>query len=242
MKYLILLVFVLCLSSADGTAQELFNTNVNAVDQDGRKQGEWKVYDVNGALKFEGNFRDNIPVGEFTYYYPNSKLKAKSIFYNEGKENRTKVFSVDGYMIAQGKYYDKKKDSIWLFYSDYDGVLVAEERYENTVKSGLWTSYYESGNIAEETTYENDEKHGPWMQYFTDGTLKLKAKYIHGKLQGLMVVYHLNGQVNLSGTYVNNFKDETWMYFNDHAETVRKEIYDRGTLLSTEEYETMYGE
>jgi antitoxin component YwqK of YwqJK toxin-antitoxin module len=238
MKRLILL-FTLILSFSC-FSQELFNKDFNKVDPDGRRQGHWKVYDVNGALKFEGNFKDNVPVGEFKYYYPNGKTKAISHFFNDGRDSRTRVFSQQGYLMAEGKYSDRKKDSVWLYYSDFDGVLLSEEVYENTVPHGLWKTYYDNGNLAEEITYARGEKHGPWKQYFTDGSVKLKANYVEGKLEGLMVVFHLNGQVNLSGNYIHNFKDGTWMYFNDHAETVRKEVYDRGTLISTEEYETMY--
>ncbi len=240
LKKLILLLLIFTLSSTQTFTQELFNKDINEVDAEGRRQGLWKVYDGNGNLKFEGNFKDNIPVGEFRYFYPNGKTKAISFMYNNGKESRTRVYSKDGLLMAQGKYLDKQKDSIWLYYSDYDGVLVAEEIYENTEKAGIWKSYYNNGKVAEEVSYQEGEKNGPWKQYFTEGTIKLKAKYTDGKLEGLMVVYHLNGQVNLSGTYIRNFKDGTWMYFNDHAETVRKEVYDRGTLISTEEYETMY--
>jgi antitoxin component YwqK of YwqJK toxin-antitoxin module len=238
MKRLILLLSLVI--AANCYSQELFNKDFNAVDSEGRRQGHWKVYDGNGALKFEGNFKDNIPVGEFRYFYPNGKTRAITIFFNQGKESRTKIYSQEGFLIAEGKYYDRKKDSVWKYYSDFDGLLLSEEIYVNTLPEGVWKTYYENGNIAEEITYHEGQKHGPWIQYFSDGSMKLESNFVEGKLEGLMVVYHLNGQVNLSGKYIHNFKDGTWMYFNDHAETVRKEVYDRGTLISTEEYETMY--
>ncbi len=220
--------------------QELLNTKVNEVDSEGRKQGFWKVYDVNGKLKFKGNFKDDIPFGEFIYYYPGEQIKAVSYIFNNGKESRTKIYHKNGILIAEGKYLNRKKDSIWHYYSDFDGVLLSEDVYKDNVKAGVWKTFFPDGSVMEEINYKDDQKNGKWIQYYSDGLVKLKATYIDGKLQGLMTVYHLNKEVNISGTYKENLKNGVWMYFNDHAETIKKEVFDHGILISTEEYETLY--
>ena len=34
---------------------------INRVDSIGRKQGQWKKFDEEGHLKYDGSFKDNIP-------------------------------------------------------------------------------------------------------------------------------------------------------------------------------------
>lgn len=88
-------------------AQEFLNTSKNEVDNDGLRQGHWIVFDGNGDLKFEGNFKNDIPYGEFKYYYPSGKIKAVSNIYNNGKESKTKTYHKNGRIMAVGKYLNR---------------------------------------------------------------------------------------------------------------------------------------
>lgn len=228
LSFAIILLFTLVLP-----AQEFVNKDINKVDSKGRRQGYWKVYDVNGLLKFEGEFNDGIPMGTFKYYYPDGKIKAVSAMYEQGKRSRTKVFHNNGRMMAEGNYLDKKKDSTWLYYSDYDGVLLSREHYANGLLEGQVLNYYPKGNVAEEINYVSGIKQGEWKRYFTDGKLKLKAKYIDGKLQGLMYIYHQKGFPEVSGMYKDNYKDGMWMYYDEGGEIIKKERYIKGNLKET---------
>lgn len=219
-------------------AQEFANVNINQVDDKGRKQGDWKAYDVNGNLKFEGRFINSIPLGTFTYYYPDGKVKAVSEMFDNGRRSRTKVYHNNTRLMAEGNYLDKKKDSTWNYYSDFDAALLSTEYYEDGELHGTVYNYFPGGEIAEQIPYKNGIKEGVWKQYFTDGKLKLKATYVNDKLEGLMLVYYQNGVVEVSGLYVNNFKDGIWMYFSDRGETIKKETYKEGRLKKTEKFES----
>jgi len=230
-KVLLLLAFII--SVLPVSAQELVNTDINKVDSEGRRQGSWKAYDVNGKLKFDGQFVDNKPVGTFTYYYENGKVKAVSEMYDDGKRSRTKVYHGNGRLMGEGNYLDKKKDSTWVYYSDFDGVLLSREYYENGLLEGIVFNYYPKGKVAEEIPYASGLKNGDWKRYFTDGKLKLKATYVDDKLQGLMLVYHQNGFPEVSGMYKNNLKDGMWVYYDDLGIVFKKERYIRGNLKET---------
>ncbi len=56
---------------------------MNQTDSKGRKQGPWRKLE-RGVLKYEGQFRDDKPVGTFTYYYDNKSIKAVSHFESGG--------------------------------------------------------------------------------------------------------------------------------------------------------------
>jgi len=216
-----------------GSAQELVNTNINKVDAQGHRQGHWKAYDVNGLLKFEGRFVDNVPIGTFKYYYESGKIKAVSEMYDQGRRARTKVYHKNGRLMAKGNYLEKKKDSSWVYYSDYDGVLLSTEFYQNGLLEGIVLNYFPTGSVAEEMPYKAGLKQGEWKRYFTDGKVKLKATYIDDELQGLMLVYHQNSFPEVSGTYKNNLKDGMWVYYDDQGFVIKKERYIRGNLKET---------
>ena len=229
----VLLLISLFLIIVPAFSQELVNKDINQVDDQGRRQGQWKAFDVNGKLKFEGAFIDNMPVGTFTYYYKNGKVKAVSHMYDGGKRSRTKVYHENSRLMAEGNYLNKMKDSTWVYYSDFDGVLLSHEHYENGLLEGTVINFYPKGSVAEEIAYKAGLKHGDWKRFFTDGKLKLKATYLHDKLEGLMLVYHQNGFPEVSGMYKNNLKDGMWVYYDDQGIVFKKERYLRGNLKET---------
>jgi antitoxin component YwqK of YwqJK toxin-antitoxin module len=231
-------LFVLIMLIPDtGISQELQNSSVNQVDDKGRKQGKWKAFDVNGNLKFEGQFIDNIPVGTFVFYYPDEQIKARSEMYDHGRRSRTKTFHPNGRLMAEGNYLDKQKDSTWNYYSDFDGVLISTENYKDGQLDGMVYNFYPAGGIAEEIPYVNGVKDGVWKRFFTDGKLKLKATYVNGMLEGLMLVYFQNGVPEISGMYEHNLKNGLWLYFNDRGQTLKKETYKQGNLKKTEDFD-----
>jgi antitoxin component YwqK of YwqJK toxin-antitoxin module len=237
MKKILILGTMLCLFALHLGAQEFLSSHKNVVDQNGLKQGVWKVYNESGVLKYVGQFRDSKPYGEFTYYYPGMKVKAVSKFSENGDVSRTTLYHDNGFKMAQGKYFRQKKDSVWNYFSGYDAdMLIATEYYVDTLKTGVWPKYYADGSIAEEVTYVNDKREGPWRQYFTDGKLKLKATYKNDNLTGLMTVYYPDKTVNVSGTYKNGMKEGVWIFFNEKAEKLRREEFANGHLMFAEKY------
>jgi antitoxin component YwqK of YwqJK toxin-antitoxin module len=215
-------------------AQEISDNHINKADINGRKQGLWKVYDEDGNLRYTGNYADGKPMGTFTYYYPSGKVKARMDHLDSGRVIYAKNFHPNGILMAEGKYTEQKKDSIWRYYNEQDGSLAAEERYMNNLKDGVWKVYYPEGMIAEEVTYLNDKKEGAWIQYFTDGKIKSKASWINDRLEGLYLVYHLNGFVEVSGNYIHSERNGIWIFNNDKGELEKREEYINGELVNQE--------
>ena len=42
---------------------------INKTDNNGLKQGKWIKYHSNGKIKYEGNFKDDKPIGQMKRYY-----------------------------------------------------------------------------------------------------------------------------------------------------------------------------
>ena len=65
----------------------------NQIDSNGKKQGPWKkTHPKSTAIMYEGQFKDDKPVGTFFYYYPSKSKQA--IIVHDAKSNRsTAIFS-----------------------------------------------------------------------------------------------------------------------------------------------------
>lgn len=235
MKKLIPLILIL-LTMGHAFAQDDTVAELNHLDEQGFRQGVWKVHDAEGNLKYEGQFIDNKPVGEFKYYYPGGRLKAISMMIDGGNRSRTRMFHENGRLMAVGNYLEMEKDSTWNYYSDFDGALMSTEYFIKGRLDSVLVNYFPSGQVAEEIPYTLGAKNGEWKKYFTDGKLMLKATYIHDKLEGVMVVYHQNGVPEISGIYRENFKDGLWIYFNDRGGVLKKETWLMGRLKKTETF------
>ncbi|MDA7804300.1 hypothetical protein N8987_07005, partial [Crocinitomix sp.] len=82
---------------------------VNQKDSKGRKQGVWKKpYENSTAFVYVGQFKDDIPVGQFTYYYESGKVKIIMNYLPDGKTSYAQMYHETGYMMARGKYLNQE--------------------------------------------------------------------------------------------------------------------------------------
>ena len=204
----------------------LYSQDLNQVDDLGKKQGKWRKTYLNGVIKYEGQFRDDHPYGEFRYYHENAQLKAITWFSDDGIVAHTSTFHENGQPLAKGKYINQKRDSTWNFYSDIDGKLITTENYKRGQLHGKSVLFYvDNGVEAEVTHYVDGKKEGDFRKYFPDGKLMTKGNYLNDQLDGEFVVYYNNGSIEISGKYKNGIKQGNWDYFTEE-----------GTRLTEEEY------
>ncbi|MCC6371922.1 MAG: toxin-antitoxin system YwqK family antitoxin [Bacteroidia bacterium] len=199
------------------------------VDASGKKQGYWKKKDdVTKHLVYEGEFKDDVPVGKFKYYYPNDSVRAIMHFKNGGKSAYAKLFHLNGKRMAEGRYVNKEiKDSVWTYY-DETGVLISKEKFAMGKKEGASYVYFPDGNISEERHYKADLQDGVFKQYFDAKKLRAQGNYLKGQLHGHVVYYFPNGIEVAAGNYVNGFKTGPWLYKGKDGKITEKEYYVNG--------------
>lgn len=209
-------------------------------DSKGRKQGYWKKTDEKNKLVYEGEFKDDVPVGKFKYYYSNDSVRAVMIFKNEGKIAYAKLYHMNGKRMAEGKYvYKELKDSTWKFYDEL-GVLISMDYYKQGKRNGLCFVYLPDGNISEERYYKEDVMDGPFKEYFTKNSLKAQGKYVNGELEGRVAYYYPNGVEVAAGYYKNGQKNGPWIYKSEKGEVKEKELYKNGKLASQKETDDFF--
>ena len=230
MKYFqLFLALVLCTTVSLSFAQNAENkTNSN-----GKKHGHWKKFDEKGSLLYEGNFNNGVPIGTFTYYYNNGKVKSTTTFVEGTHKVHTIINDINGNKASEGNFIDQIKDSIWNYYSE-NGTLIKTESYKNGKKHGSWKTYSaQTGVMLDECIYDNDKLNGARRTYFTNGKISTRTDYINGEMNGSVESYFPNGKIYYRGTYLNGLQSGTWDYFDEKGRQRKSEEYKHGGVYHT---------
>jgi antitoxin component YwqK of YwqJK toxin-antitoxin module len=217
-----------------------FSAQENKIDSKGKKQGFWKKYVPNTfVLDYEGTFVNDIPVGEFIYYFRNGKIKAKMFFKDSGKVCYSTVFHDAEYNfpMASGKFINQLKDSVWSYWGP-SGKINMIETYKLGVLDGKKLIYYvpelitdKSVVIAQELNYKNGRKEGEQKEFFDNGVLKSKMFYENDKIAGIVITNSPNGVIAMKDNYVNGMK-EGWCYaYDENGNEISKIYFRKGVRL-----------
>jgi antitoxin component YwqK of YwqJK toxin-antitoxin module len=207
---------------------------INKADGQGKKHGYWRKTDSAGKVIYEGRFLHGIPAGEFRYFYPDGKVKTISLVSDNGRKAQTTSFFPNGKKMAEGRYLNEKKDSIWQFYSESTGSIVTRESYMAGLINGLSEVFFSEGGLSEKQAYKEGKKDGVWEQYYSDGKLKLRGYYRAGDKVGPFIANDLMGRIMVSGQYSDGHQDGTWTYFDEKGKITKMEYYRAGLLDRTE--------
>ena len=220
----------------------VFTFSQNKVDAQGRKQGVWKKpYKGNAFFQYVGQFKDDKPYGEFTYYYESGRVESKMVFLNGGKvAYNTMYHESSGYIMAKGKYVNQQKDSLWVYY-DNKGQLKSQENYKNGKLDGQRVVYYEPINgqyrVAKFEYYTNGVRDGQFKEYYPNTKLKAEGTYKDGNLNGTVKYYHGNGKLERIERYKYAVKHGWWIFFDENGRQVGTVLYWEGRKLKGEEKE-----
>lgn len=204
--------------------------SLNVTDENGLKQGKWKVRHPNGMTRYIGSFEDSKPVGEFKYFAADGSHTKTLDF--RGDSAYAKFFHTNGNIMAEGKYFNQQKTGKWKFY-DEEGDISLQEIYKNGKRNGPSRVYYKNGEVTRDCSYKNDVLHGMCTDYFKDGQKKFEGNYVDGNLDGKVAHYNPNGTTWQRGVYKASVKDGKWLMFNEKGELLQIEHYKLGDLIKT---------
>ena len=216
-------------SLVNASVSSLF-AQLNEIDANGLKQGNWKKTYENGAIRYEGQFKDDKPSGLFKYFCKNGKLKATNNHLNDGISVAHHSYHENGKIKAKGVYKTQKKDSVWFYYNNAE-ILILEEGYKMDVLHGVQKLFYPSnGQLMEQRTFNDGLKHGEWLKYFEDGKKWLVANYENGELTGEFEMYKSDGKPELKGTYELGVRHGRWLMYNENGSVRTQDIYHQGAM------------
>ena len=210
-------------------------SDINQTDAQGRKQGVWKKpYKGSRVFRFVGQFKDDVPYGKFVYYYETGEVEAVVNFSNNGKVTRSKMYHRSGYMMAQGKYVDQKKDSVWVYYDDR-GLISYQEEYEDGKLDGQKVYFYQPRDgklyVAKYEYYKDGLKHGEFKEYHPNTKLKAEGQYKDGNLDGRITYYYDDGKIKKVLYYKYAVPHGLWAFYDEKGQIIGTKMYWEGKLL-----------
>lgn len=217
---------------------------VNEVDSKGRKQGEWVAfYEGTKIPRYIGQFKDGKPIGTFTYYYSNNKVKAIIKHAENSDRSEAYLYHDNKKLMAYGIYRDQEKDSVWTHYSPYEEISF-RETYKNGILHGKKTIYYipekkdkPTGVVMQEMHFENGVLHGPVNEFFPDGIKKMEGDYNQGEFDGLVTRYHPNGKLSEEQRWKNQQKHGWWIAYEQNGKEFARRYFYKGKELKGDKLE-----
>ncbi len=204
-------------------------TDTNKTDAKRQKQGYWRKTDDKGVVKYEGNFKNDIPVGEFIHYTPEGKVSSHLFYFQSGQKAFSKNYYENGALMSTGYYHLKQKDSIWKYYSE-DSVLLKQESYKNNHKHGLWLLYAHD-TIVESQTWNFGKLHGSF--FIKTNQYSVFCTYKNDLRDGVYKETWNSGKPKASGKYTQGKQDDIWAYYNENGAVRKTEKWKSGVLVES---------
>lgn len=220
----------------------LFAQDVNKVDAKGRKQGQWeKIYPGTKVYQYRGQFKDDKPIGKFSYFYKSGKVKAV-INHDENSVRSVGYFYYEtGQLLSYGIYRNMQKDSVWLNFTEH-GHLSNTETYLNDSLNGKKTVYYLPEQVEDKTkkisavyNYKNGKLDGEFTEYFNFGAVKSTGVYTNNIKSGIWRSYHPNGKLMLVTRYKNGVMHGYRVGFDESGKEIGRVYFYYGRKLEGDE-------
>jgi len=199
----------------------LFAQQTNQLDSNGERHGLWKkTYDGQEQLRYEGTFEHGKEVGVFKHYKPKTgKQPSAIISYLPNSElANAEYYSKSGKLLSKGQLKDRNRIGVWEYYHNNSDALMMTETYRANNLDGKKVTYYDNGQINEESYFENGKKQGDYKVYSLKGILLQHLKYTDDELDGLSIYYDGKGEKISEGTYTKGRKDAGWKYYKKDSE------------------------
>ncbi|MDR2556467.1 MAG: hypothetical protein LBC49_01995 [Bacteroidales bacterium] len=228
MKQSIFILLLLCVFVSQGEAQ-------NAIDKKGRKQGYWKTADTSRTLNYEGNFKDDMPFGDFTYFDRNGHIKARAFYFRGGYASFNTFYDDSGRVLMTGYYLDKQKDSIWKYYHN-GHILIKEENYKQGQFNGVTRLYDYDGALLETQEWYRGLRNGAWWSRQEKGFQRVTYKM--NRSEGKYTALYPDSSLYITGQYYDGLKEGEWKFYFDggNKDSVgslyKIDLYQQNKLLS----------
>lgn len=207
------------------SANLLQGQDMNRTDSKGRRQGAWTDFYPNGQRRYEGQFKNDMPTGEFKYYDEQGQLKATNDFDKSGTRALNKSY-VNGRLVATGYYLNQKKDGEWRYYSKENGKLLLVEENKDGKPHGSSRVYNPlNEQLAEEVQYVEGLRQGQGKQYYDSGVLMMECQYKDNLMDGPAKSYYPSGALKEEGSFAKGQKVGVWKTYNEDGDVVSTENY-----------------
>lgn len=222
---------------------------LNQKDAQGRKQGQWvKTYPNSKVAMYQGEFKNDKPIGTFTYRYPSNKVKAVLKYNANSPRAEAFYYYENGQLMSHGIYQNMKKDSVWVNFNE-SGRLSMTETYKNDLLNGEKNMYYipsdpedKSQIIISTYNYVDGKPEGKFTEYYPtkpNRVVKLTGQYRNHKRVGEWVSYELDGKKMYVEHYLDGKMHGWFIGYNKNGTEGQRRYYHFGKLVEGEQLKAL---
>jgi antitoxin component YwqK of YwqJK toxin-antitoxin module len=188
------------------------------VTEKGERDGYWKEYYNNGALRAEGNYQNDIKTGKWKFYHVNGKLKQEGNYNTQGQpEGEWYWYYESGELLREEYYYLGQLDGLMVEYSE-EGEIIAQGQFIEGLEDGDWI--YRVGDALIEGSYLDGMRDGNWKYWnvFDEpgipNLLRFEGRFIEDNPHGVHTWYWDNGNKKDEGEYQLGLKKGDWISYD----------------------------
>ena len=175
----------------------------------GRQDSVYREWYETGFLKTEGEYKLDVPVNEWKYYYRDGRLK--SVEETRGGDNYLWAFHLPDSLHTQTVI--DGEGEMTTYYTT--GTVKEWYNYQKGLKHGSFEEMSIYGYTTLKGAFKNGEKDGRWEYFYYTGEKEKVTEYVNGVLEGTYQYFYDNGQLNVEGTYKNGKKEGVWTWYTN---------------------------
>lgn len=188
------------------------------IDDEGRKQGPWKVFYRDGKLKAQGAYKNDLKVGQWRYFFKDGMVEQQGNYLAGNPNGFWTWYFEDGQTLREEEYVNGLEDGLSVEYND-TGAVIATGNYIDGMKEGEWT--YNINDHKEVGTYFEGKRNGAWKHYYlSNNQLSFEGFYENGLESGMHVYYWPNGEVKRRGSYAGGNREGLWEFFDRQGKRI----------------------
>lgn len=138
-------------------------------------------------------------------------------------------------------YKDGKKNGRFVGFdhlmANTGGVITTITRqeaiYMNDTMVGKRKTFFDDGNLSQETCYRNNREHGTMTFFNRKGRPMEQYTYAHGKRTGPYSAWHINNVLRISGSYDDGKPSGTWTHYYGDGKPRKEDLYHAGKVYRT---------
>lgn len=159
-------------------------------------------------LKFSGEYKDGMKVGEFLYFKKNGDTLRVVNYRDDWYNGRfAEWFEEKNVKKIEGDFIHGKKNGIWRHW-DILGREIGKGEYDHG--TGMATIWYPMGNPRSIEYFKNGRRDGISKLYYKSGQLHRVQEYKDGKTSGIHKEYAPDGTLDYSAVNDHGIVDRNW--------------------------------
>jgi antitoxin component YwqK of YwqJK toxin-antitoxin module len=199
---------------------------INRTDNKGLKQGDWKEFYLNGGVKSEKTFKDDLINGYYKEYDSHGIL-VLTMLYENGAIVKSRV--------------EDEPDIEIVNKHDQDGKLIYSGPYRNKVPVGVHREFGKDGKVINAFIYNDNglllsegivdeagKYNGKWKDLYNNGKVQAEGQFNDSRRSGQWKFYNSSGKTEQTGSYNNGRPDGLWNWYYENGAMLKEEEYFQG--------------